>query len=372
MLRARRDSRLGPPPLERARPWCTQWSCIDRTSCELPFKMYQYKPDDLRGMQLADCLQPTNLSRPGIVEHLTEDPSRACAFWFEVRERCRVLRHVSRLKHWRGNGLNHVFVVHTDEGISAVERVKYFGRAAIAQGHATAERFVRGLDIALGLRPKKFTTPDAQLAASPPWARRYLLTFKGAVTHRARVRAGMHHDARRRVLLVTYPNPHQCLASTSVDHPHAQRRSHAFSPLHADCCVKLRAHYTSYNYGSLMNTTFALITPGRQPASYRLAETMASGCIPVFFGFEDAMLPHAQLIDWRALSLSAPVDVDFEGKLLPRLEALVADRERILRMQRALRRALGYFLDRPDGTPAGDVAIVETLRKRFSFELRRN
>lgn len=368
-LREKREARIGPPPVEPERPWCSQWSCMDRARCVQPFKLYQYTQADMEGMQLAQCLEPTNLSRPGIIEHLTDDPTRACAFWFEVRERCRVLRHVPRLKYWAGNGINHLFVIHTDEGISALERIKYFGRAAIAQGHATASRFVPGLDIALGLHPKSHTEADSALAFLPPWKRRYLLTFKGAINHRARLRAGLHHDVSRRVVLVTNPNPHQCLPSTNADRPYAQRQSQAFSPLHGDCCSKMRQHYKAYDYGSLLNTTFALVTPGRQPASYRLAEVMASGCIPIFFGFEGAMLPYGETIDWPSMSLTAPIDVDFEGKLLPLLEALANDRGRVLAMQRALRVALAHFIDRPDGSSAGDATIVETLRRRFSFEL---
>ncbi|KAJ1620412.1 hypothetical protein T492DRAFT_847811 [Pavlovales sp. CCMP2436] len=227
-----------------------------------------------------------------------------------------------KLKHWGGNGLNHVLVIHTDEGISASERVSYLGRAAIAQGHATAERFVPGL----------------------------------------------HHDERRRVLLVTYPNPHQCAVSTSLRRPYLNSaRSRRLAPLHADCCEKLHSVYKSYNYARLMNTTFALVLPGRQPASYRLAEVIATGAIPVFYGFEDAMLPYAELIDWRSMSMYAPIDVNFEGKLLPALEALAADRKRLLAMQRALAKASRHFDG--DGSRGGNQAIVETLRRRYSFEL---
>mmetsp|Transcript_20307 Transcript_20307/g.48036 ORF Transcript_20307/g.48036 Transcript_20307/m.48036 type:complete len:365 (+) Transcript_20307:1165-2259(+) len=363
-----RLAREGPPRVSEARPWCTKWGCIDQARCVQPFKLYQYTAEDVRGTQLEECLEPFNITGPGITEHITDDPRRACAFWFEVSGRCRALRHMWKLKHWGGNGLNHVLVIHTDEGISASERVSYLGRAAIAQGHATAERFVPGLDIALGLH-SKFHGPNALvLAAARPWARQHLLTFKGTWTHTARVRAGLHHDERRRVLLVTYPNPHQCAVSTSLRRPYLNSaRSRRLAPLHADCCEKLHSVYKSYNYARLMNTTFALVLPGRQPASYRLAEVIATGAIPVFYGFEDAMLPYAELIDWRSMSMYAPIDVNFEGKLLPALEALAADRKRLLAMQRALAKASRHFDG--DGSRGGNQAIVETLRRRYSFEL---
>ena len=61
-----------------------------------------------------------------------------------------------------------------------------------------------------------------------------------------------------------------------------------------------------------MNASFALVAPGRQPASYRLAEVLGRGLLPVFFGFEDALLPYEELVDWSALSLNVPIDVDCE------------------------------------------------------------
>lgn len=366
-----RRQREGRPPLAPARPWCSKWSCIDHAACTLPFKLYQYTHADLEGHPLAACLAVTNFSHPVIAPHVTLDPARACAFWFELGQRCKNLAHASSLPFWRGNGINHVFVDHWDRGIDARERVQWLGRAAIAQGHSTAERWVRGLDIALGLHPRvSLTKADVRLATTALWERNFLLTFKGTHSHVSRVRAGMHHDRQRGVVLATFPHPQQCMASTSLKRPFAMAREKRLHPLHADCCQQLMHFYNNYDYHRLMNTTFALVMPGRQPASYRLAEVLGRGSIPVFFGFDEAVLPYDELIDWSALSLNVPIDVSFEATLFPLLERLRADRPRLLRMQRLGQQVFRKYFGSQDAS-AGDKAIVETLRRRFEFEMRR-
>lgn len=375
------QSRLkGGPPLELARPWCSKWSCINHTACTLPFKVYEYTSKDLQGHPLADCLATTNLSNySSIVHHVTLDPTRACVYWFEIKggARCKSLRHAPSLPFWHGNGLNHIFIDHSDAGIDVRDRVQGLGRAAIAQGHATAERWVHGLDIALALYPKlPHTADDVRLAATAPWNRRFLLTFKGTYSHVSRVRAGMHHDRRRGTIIATFPHAHQCLPSTSLTSPFALGTKESLLPLHVDCCQQLKRFYAAYDYRKLMNTTFALVMPGRQPASYRLAEVLARGSIPVFFGFEDAMLPYAELIDWSSLSMNVPVDVSFEQKLFPLLESVRDNHAKALRMQLLGLEVFHKYFRVIDGRTAAiraatDPVIVETLRKRFELEMRR-
>lgn len=384
-LAAVRAARAGPPPRPTARRWCTKAGCIDTASCEQPFKLYQYTRADLASLELSHCLAETNLSHAAAQGLLTTDPKRACAFWFELDNNCRFLHQLRRLPHWRGNGLNHLIVQHGDAGIDAAARERHFGRAALAQGHATASRFVHGLDIALGLHPRLLPAdarsardePGAGASAAPrraadlpPWGRRYLLTFKGTESHPSRARASFHHDERRRVILSFFPNGHHCMPSTSLARPFALERGRVLPPLHADCCARMRKLYQAYDYKELFNSTFGLVMPGAQPATYRLAEVLAFGVIPVFYGYDDAMLPWDEVIDWPALSLAAPIDVDFEKALLPRLEGLLDDRARLLAMQREGRRVFARYFASLDAS-AGDRATIETLQRRFSFERAR-
>lgn len=51
------------------------------------------------------------------------------------------------------------------------------------------------------------------------------------------------------------------------------------------------------------NTTFGLVPAGRSPATYRLAEVMSAGAIPVFVA-RDMVRPFPERVDWPSLSFS--------------------------------------------------------------------
>ncbi len=77
-------------------------------------------------------------------------------------------------------------------------------------------------------------------------------------------------------------------------------------------CQQLKDGYDDYDYASLMNTTFGLVPAGRSPASYRLAEVMGSGAIPVLVA-RDYVLPFREQIDWSAFSfLFSPDRVELD------------------------------------------------------------
>lgn len=371
------DRREGTLSVERERPWCSKWACMNYASCSLPFRLYRYTRADLNGSAFAPCIADTNLSDPAVAPLITDDPTRACAFWAELSlaaggRQCRSLRGASSLPFWGGSGMNHILVDRTDAGISARDRAQWLGRATLAQGHSTAERWVYGLDIALGLTPKIDLTAAhlRATARAAPWERKYLLTFKGTISHEARARAGLHHDERRGVVIASYPHWHECADSTSPGSPFVEKGSVRVLPLHAGCCAQLRAFYRQYDYSDLLNSTFALVMPGRQSATFRLAEVLAAGSIPVYFGFDEALLPYGELIDWSQLSWSMPIEGSFERTLLPLLERAKADRPKMRRMQQRVREVFTlYFSAR--GEAAGNFAVVETLRRRFELEMRR-
>ncbi len=72
-------------------------------------------------------------------------------------------------------------------------------------------------------------------------------------------------------------------------------------------CQQLKDAYDDYDYANLMNTTFGLVPAGRSPASFRLAEVMGAGAIPVFVA-RDYVLPFGEHIDWSSFSISIPPD----------------------------------------------------------------
>ena len=64
-----------------------------------------------------------------------------------------------------------------------------------------------------------------------------------------------------------------------------------------------------YDYSDLMETTFGLVPAGRSPGTYRLAEVMSAGAIPVIVA-RDVIPPFREHFDWPSFSFTfAPGEV---------------------------------------------------------------
>ena len=71
---------------------------------------------------------------------------------------------------------------------------------------------------------------------------------------------------------------------------------------HARCDADGRA-YDALDFRELLrNSTFGLVLPGITPMSYRLAETLSYGAVPVIAS-DFIKLPFATLLDWHAFSI---------------------------------------------------------------------
>ncbi|KAJ1622506.1 exostosin family-domain-containing protein [Pavlovales sp. CCMP2436] len=382
----RRRAVLGLPAAQLPNvPRCTRQSCLDLARCIPPFRFFVYDRDSLAAAGLGDnvttCMQTADAWEPSSARLITRDPARACLFWIKVsatrgcKSYNRVGQLLRRLPHWNG-GLNHIVFESTDKGIPRTLRSKYLGKAGLAQGFSTVDNFVHGLDVAIPLR----STPNAPklnalLGGAAPWRRKWLLTFKGTATNALRSRMALYHDELSRVVIAVYPNPHKCTRkgrAMPIDGRQIQLVALDFGANEA-CCAQIEHLYSSYNFYDLMNTTFGLVMPGRSPASYRLAEVLAAGCVPVFVGMEYGLLPFAELIPWSEFSISAPGDVDVQAGLLPKLRALANDRPRLLRMQaHALGVYTEHFLPVAYGGRTSDANVrrttLELLRRRFEYE----
>ncbi|CAM9928400.1 unnamed protein product, partial [Hapterophycus canaliculatus] len=76
-------------------------------------------------------------------------------------------------------------------------------------------------------------------------------------------------------------------------------------PQYEDFCAALNETSSRHEYEDLMNTTFGLVAAGRSPATYRLAEVMSAGAIPVFVA-RDIVKPFPERVDWSSFSFSFP------------------------------------------------------------------
>lgn len=78
-------------------------------------------------------------------------------------------------------------------------------------------------------------------------------------------------------------------------------------PENVEFCQSLKSRYDNYDYGSLMETTFGLVPAGRSPGTYRLAEVMGAGAIPVIVA-RDVVPPFREHFDWPSFSFTFAPD----------------------------------------------------------------
>lgn len=388
-----------PNPLRRqvvAKPLCTKEICLNWTRCHVPFRVYGYTrdtvPDSLKG-----CFHASDSLRALLPErsrHLvTDDPERACLFWFELAEnrpsRCHWER-LAELPHWHassggltnGGGLNHVLFDIRFEFVTAELRRQRLGRAALATTTSWTSRFIPGFDVPVAIGPDNYDASLTEtLVATPPWERKWLAAFKGSQTHPARrTLATQHDEAAGFVALTLSEGYHQCktlppkvkgrtaLLRQASPVPVEQRaKAKGVSLLEADCCDKWREAYEQYSYRDTQNTSFALVIPGHGPQTFRLAEVIRQGTIPVIVGIEQWSLPYGHAPRWEEAAVLVPTHVDVHADLLPLLRAIRANRTRARAMQQATLRIYYEWFAGKGAQPAR-AAALEVLRRRFEFE----
>ena len=144
--------------------------------------------------------------------------------------------------------------------------------------------------------------------------------------------------------------------------------SKAFDARFRALCARLERSYPhAPEYDALLNTTFAIVASGRQPATYRLDEVMAAGAIPVLITGDRVtglpyILPFQEVVPWHEISFHFP------WREVPRLVdvlARVSDDE-IARMQAGGRAAWTKYLE-PD---AARRALYTLLEQRAGFRYR--
>ncbi|KAG5178778.1 exostosin family-domain-containing protein [Tribonema minus] len=285
---------------------------------------------------------------------LVETPQEACLIAFVGDMYTRYTQQcVPLTPTWR-RGLNHVLIDLTDRA-RGVTYWTLSPRVAFAKSNLAASALRAGYDVAVALPPKG---AFAHLEPAPAARRRYLLTFCGTVYPTRRWR--QHGWERMHLLALHAPADGVVVVGrcSELRGDHARREN-------ADRCAALRRDYDAYDYGDLLNTTFALVPAGRQPATYRLLEAMSAGAIPVVCA-DDYALPFPRLFDWDAIAivlpaLAAPEDV------LAAVRA-VSDDERE-RMHRGVVDAYARLFS---AAGKGRGAFLASVADRTLLELREN
>jgi glucuronyl/N-acetylglucosaminyl transferase EXT1 len=252
-------------------------------------------------------------------------------------------------------GHNQVILAMGDGGIEWSTRLAKLGCSMLVQTHMELSNYVPGFDISipLGLVPGRNGAPSlAQLesmvavpdaSARQPAPRRWWLTFRGTIDygmreHRAWLLPLAAHSTAARPIVI---------AAKCAQHPTTKQFNERDA--NASVCLQLASKGNRQpSYMSLLNTTFALLPGGLQPASFRMDEAMAAGAIPVFVaGDLDSSSPYVrpfeETIPWAKCSFSFPWE---RAHRIPHVLSLLSDAQ-IARMQREVHRVWHKHLRPP-------------------------
>lgn len=341
---------------------CRSQCCFDYRSCE-PFKVYFLGslPDE-KALTEQECVRHDEGKWVSNQTQLASNVSEACLVFISAGTKIletHCLKAMASLSTWeafggqKNPGRNHIIWSSSDEGVNAKTRVRYFGFAAFAQGHSDYAQYVSSLDVSISLRAggkggdaKSAMKFSKTMKYIPPFDRKYLLTFKGTGSNEAREFAATRlHDESEGIVILNLP------LSCSRQREEDER------------CKNMKKSFNArhYRYADLFNSTFALVIPGRSPATFRLHEILASGCIPVFYGYDAFPLPYYELIPWSDFSLFLPGDVDI-ATIAPLLKQLKLS-TRILEMQRKVEYYYGLYFSR--GYDQNKQTALEIIQRRI-------
>ncbi|CBJ32606.1 Glycosyltransferase, family GT47 [Ectocarpus siliculosus] len=278
--------------------------CFDRSRCRphapggSPSKPSIYVFDVTCSLADSSALPPSNESL--VLSHTWREAARDAGVLSETYwDACLFLHVNKRLDHvpcpaekplWNG-GKNHVMVDLTDRARDKKPWIA--GSAAMDASSNMRSCFYRsGYDFAVPLRHQRGFGNLTDLA---PWHRDYFLTMKGNL-----YLSGVGYDERMSIVPL-HSEPEGVIMGLNCFEMHDEH----LLPENEEFCLALNETASRHEFKDLMNTTFGLVPAGRQPATYRLAEVMSAGAIPVFVS-RDMVRPLPERVDWPTFSFSFP------------------------------------------------------------------
>lgn len=298
-------------------PLCSMDVCFDYSRCddaeELLIYTY-YKP----------LAPPRYFSRINETKYHTDDPAKACLFLvpFDNYDPW-TFQKIKKLPYWNG-GMNHLVLTFSDKYGRLAPRGDDLGNASILATDLQETMRRSGFDISIPL-PAHYRIHEYQSVNALD--RKYLATFRGlryigftddGVFRSSKEFRGMHNG---KDVIVATTCEHQTNSFHRKNHPE----------LGADC-EEDKALYALYNFIDLMNTTFALVPAGRQPASYRFTEVLSAGAIPVLIA-DNYVKPFDTLIPWHKCVIQFPTT---EMHRIVKTLRAVKDEEKVTRQRNCL------------------------------------
>ena len=236
-----------------------------------------------------------------------------------------LIEAVEVLPHWGGSGAHHVLF---DMSSNRAPRLPV-GRGfyAATSFWAAGRSFRHGHDVALPLWNQRWGEYDTPAAAAARRAgnRSRLLVFKGqrmffctscappdlsaALAGGATAGSGLPHALSHGWVRNQLHLLHNGRDVWTVGTCARELRRNDLGTCDADCralCMHDRRQANGTDYAALLaEAAFGLVLPGITPMSYRLAETMAAGTVPVIVS-DYMVLPFAGVLDWRRLAVRVP------------------------------------------------------------------
>ena len=324
---------------------CSLHHCLDWSRCPLGTPLTVHVYDKPPGCTASWLDSKTTAEYRNLIDTLrasarhVADPSHACLLvpWVDTLcngNRCTdtwteapkldVLAHaLEQLVHWRGTGANHlIFDMSSSHApVLPVGRGIYLATAFWGAG----DSYRHGHDQPLPLWNQRWNSETNVRLAEQARQRRVhdteplLLTFKGQRMHfctdehcaPADLAAAITSGSLRkreayerewvRSQLRQLNNGHDIIMIT-----HCVRELENIQSCDKQCqagCVEDKQQYDTADFVELLiNSTFALVAPGITPNSYRLAEALSYGAIPVIVS-DFLMLPYRRLFDWPSFSI---------------------------------------------------------------------
>eukprot|EP00127_Corallochytrium_limacisporum_P000454 Clim_evm10s13 gene=Clim_evmTU10s13 len=322
-------------PFQASTQHCTMDTCFDISRCygkandATGQKVYIYpRPgDDNSGdapnepyLEREEAYFDENIEALRRSPMVTGDPNEACLFVPYITQ-----KHPrwDTLPYWNG-GRNHVFFLWHPAPQTKLQKKGEIGDAIIAKTSFAISPPIHFLyrmrfDVNLGLdHMVNYFDEDVK----PINERKYLLTFMGK---RYTEREGRLRGKLRRITNADSGDDIRiCMTCRHQDQPRDEQ------------CDKDEKFYYDKSYCDfkelIIDSKFVLAPEGRQFASYRLAEAMSAGSIPVFVG-NAFHLPYSEIIDWSSCSFYfRERDLEEIGKTLrmvhPALLAEMSDNAR--------------------------------------------
>eukprot|EP00127_Corallochytrium_limacisporum_P006625 Clim_evm4s232 gene=Clim_evmTU4s232 len=300
---------------------CTMRSCFDFSRCRNGNRAVFIYPrtdgderrspvDELDGddWRMQQVLKALRAGSKRIT--ITENPDEACLFIPHITQNHRPWHE---LDHWHSNGRNHVFFTWHDEAGLFLERIGDIGDAIVAKTsfpivntHTWLKKnrvYRPHFDVNLGLEYKKSYFKEN---LAPINERKFLLSFKGK---RYTEKGGTSRSSLYRITEGDSGDDIRlCMSCQHYNQPRDER---------CDADDKMYQDKELCDFDLLMRESkFGLVPEGKQFSSYRLAEVLSAGSIPVFVG-EASHLPFAEVIDWPSFSFYFhPDDIHDMGTML--------------------------------------------------------